>query len=133
MKPPNKNGDPVAEAAVLCVNRAKTITPDALGEAVKAPRRIVLSARFMPNPPNSRRVMRPSRYGTPHKCDGSPEGRDMAAARFEADLRAGRLPFTIEQLRDDLAGKNLICSCPDDGHGCHAEVLLRHANAGLAR
>jgi hypothetical protein len=28
--PPNKNGDPVAEAAALCVNQAKTITPDAL-------------------------------------------------------------------------------------------------------
>jgi hypothetical protein len=36
MKPPNKNGDPVAEAAVPCVNRAKTITPDALGETVNA-------------------------------------------------------------------------------------------------
>ncbi len=36
MKPPeNKNGDPVAEAAVLCVNRAKTITPDCLGPSVK--------------------------------------------------------------------------------------------------
>jgi hypothetical protein len=35
LKPPNKNGDPVAEAAALCVNRAKTITPDALGETVK--------------------------------------------------------------------------------------------------
>ena len=31
MKPPNENGDPVAEAAVPCVNQAKTETPDALG------------------------------------------------------------------------------------------------------
>jgi hypothetical protein len=36
MKPPNKNGDPVAEAAVPCVNRAKTITPDCHPEYVKA-------------------------------------------------------------------------------------------------
>jgi len=36
MKPPNKNGAPVAADAVLCVNRAKTETPDALGETVNA-------------------------------------------------------------------------------------------------
>jgi hypothetical protein len=37
MKPPeNKSGDHVAAAAApVCVNRAKTITPDALGETVK--------------------------------------------------------------------------------------------------
>jgi hypothetical protein len=30
MKPPNKSGAHVAADAALCVNRAKTITPDAL-------------------------------------------------------------------------------------------------------
>ena len=96
------------------------------------PRRIVLSSRFMPNPPNSRRVTRPSRYGNPHKCDGSPAGRDEAARLFEQDLLAGRLPFTMEQLRHDLGGLDLICTCPLDGHGCHAEVCIRHANAKVA-
>ncbi len=32
MKPPNKNGAHVAADAALCVNRAKTITPDTLGD-----------------------------------------------------------------------------------------------------
>jgi len=36
MHPPEKqNGDPVTEAAVLCVKPSETITPDTLGETVK--------------------------------------------------------------------------------------------------
>jgi hypothetical protein len=38
-----------------------------------------------------------------------------------------RLPFTREDVRRDLRGKNLACWCPLDGP-CHADVLLEVAN-----
>lgn len=47
---------------------------------------------------------------------------------FEADLRVGHLPFTAEQARAELAGRDLACWCPLD-QPCHADVLLEIANA----
>ena len=64
------------------------------------PRRLVLKNRLMPNPESSKRVMHPSRWGNPNKC---------------------------EDARRELGGFNLI-SCPQDGHGCHASFLLEIAN-----
>lgn len=37
------------------------------------------------------------------------------------------LPFTAEDVRSELAGKDLVCWCPL-GQPCHAETLLRVAN-----
>jgi hypothetical protein len=42
-------------------------------------------------------------------------------------------PWTLDELRDELAGKDLACWCPlKDEHGqpvpCHADVLLELAN-----
>ena len=137
MKPPNpqRNGGPVSETAAI-VNPAKDL--DVLGESVKAddleaaqvgPRRIVMVNRFMRNPPQAKRVTRPSRWGNPHRCDPKdPAARDRATAMFEADFYAGRLTFTIDDVRRELRGWHLVCHCPDDGHGCHAELLVRVAN-----
>jgi len=136
MRPPNENGGFVCEATV-CVKPDRP-RPDKLIESVKAddleaaqagPRRIVMVNRLMPNPPQAKRVTRPSRWGNPHRCDPKdPAARDRATAMFEADLYAGRLAFTIDDVRRELRGWHLVCNCPDDGHGCHAEVLVRVAN-----
>lgn len=37
------------------------------------------------------------------------------------------LPFTAEDVRSELAGKDLVCWCPL-GQACHAETLLMVAN-----
>jgi len=100
--------------------------------------RLVLKNRFMPNPANSKRVMRPSKWGNPNKCDPKdPEARDKAAKAYAADFMAGRIkwhgkPLTTEDARRELGGFDLICSCPADGHGCHGAFLLEIANGGGA-
>ena len=100
------------------------------------PNRLVLKNRFMPNPENSKRVVRSSRWGNPNKCDPKdPEARDKAAKAYAADFMAGRIkwngkPLTTEDARRELGGFNLICSCPDDGHGFHGAFLLEIANRG---
>lgn len=49
--------------------------------------------------------------------------------------RAERRPLTVEDVRRELSGKDLVCWCPivsDEGQpvACHADVLLRVANGG---
>ena len=137
MKPPTekRNGGSVSRATAHMI----TTSPKEVDEAdasVKAsgPRRIVMVNRFMPNPPQAKRVTRPSRWGNPHKCDPKdPADRDRATAMFEADLYAGRLAFNIDDVRRELRGWHLVCSCPNDGHGCHAEVLVRVANGEVRK
>ena len=132
MKPPTekRNGGSVSRATAHMI----TTSPKEVDEAdasVKAsgPRRIVMVNRLMPNPPQAKRVTRPSRWGNPHRCDPKdPADRDRATAMFEADLYAGRLAFSIDDVRRELRGWHLVCACPNDGHGCHAEVLVRVAN-----
>src|SRR5699024_10778903 len=36
--------------------------------------------------------------------------------------------FTVDDIKRELKGKDLICFCPLD-HPCHAEVLLKIANS----
>ena len=82
-------------------------------------------------------VSRPSRWGNPFsatlaaaKPARKPKVRAESVLRFRGALLAddGSLPFTIEQVRQDLRGKNLACWCPLD-QPCHADVLLQVANA----
>jgi hypothetical protein len=94
-----------------------------------------MAGRKMRNPPGSRRVTRPGKWGNHgHPCDPkSPEARDRAAEAYEADFLAGRVlwhgkPLTVADAVQELGGLHLICYCPDDGHGCHANFLLRIAN-----
>ena len=69
-------------------------------------------------------VSRPSRWGNPYRFDVHG---DAAIGMFEADLHAGKLRFTVEDVRRELAGHDLACWCPI-GALCHAEVLLQVAN-----
>lgn len=70
-------------------------------------------------PPNTVSVTRPGKYGNPYRGPG-------AVLRFEVELKAGKLPFSVAEVRRDLHGKNLACWCPLDQE-CHADVLLRVA------
>jgi hypothetical protein len=52
--------------------------------------------------------------------------RDLTEA-MRMTLGGWRLPFTAEDARRELAGRNLACWCPP-GEPCHADVLLEVAN-----
>ena len=77
-------------------------------------------------PDGAVRITRPGRWGNPHtvRPDCPP---DVAVARFRADLFAGRLRVTVDDVRRDLAGHDLACWCPLD-RPCHGDVLLEVAN-----
>jgi uncharacterized protein DUF4326 len=73
-------------------------------------------------------VARPSRWGNPHAFRvPTPEERARVVDLYRVDLEAGRLPFTEDDVRRELAGRDLCCWCPLD-HPCHADVLLAVAN-----
>lgn len=80
-------------------------------------------------PPTAVSVARPHRYGNPHRVT---DGLDAAAAvaLYVEDLVAGRLPYGVDEVRADLAGRDLMCWCPLD-RVCHADVLLDIANGVL--
>ena len=93
-----------------------------------APRRIRLSRRRgWRKPAGAVVVARPSRWGNPFPI-GPDLPREEAVARFEAALLAGSLGYTDVDVRRALAGRDLACWCPLDAP-CHADVLLRVANA----
>ena len=69
-------------------------------------------------------VTRPTRWGNPHPLD---LGRAGAVRRYRDDLLAGRLAVAVDDVRAELAGRDLACWCPLD-EPCHADVLLEVAN-----
>lgn len=94
------------------------------------PRRIQLSRRAgWRKPPGVLVVSRPSRWGNPFVISAD-RSRAQAVAQFERSLIAGdgAVPYTVDDVRRELAGRDLACWCPLDGP-CHADVLLRLANA----
>ena len=46
---------------------------------------------------------------------------------YRRDLIARSLPFTIDDVRRELKGKDLVCWCKP-GAPCHADVLLAVTN-----
>ncbi|MFF7293192.1 DUF4326 domain-containing protein [Microbacterium sp. NPDC008134] len=91
------------------------------------PERIQLSRRRgWRKPENTVVVARPSRWGNPYSV--AKWGREWAVLGFRAALEEGRLiRITIDDVKRELAGKNLACWCPLD-QPCHADVLLAIAN-----
>jgi hypothetical protein len=71
-------------------------------------------------------VARPSRWGNPFRI-GTDGDRAQCVARFRVALVSGRLAFDTDDVRRELAGRDLACWCPSDGP-CHADVLLEAAN-----
>lgn len=78
-------------------------------------------------------VARPTLWGNPYKLPKIALGndRDSAAKKlihwFREDLINGALTYNLEDVRKELAGKNLACWCKP-GQCCHADVLLELAN-----
>ena len=70
-------------------------------------------------------VTRPTKWGNPHPLT---LGREEAVRHYEEDLRAGRLPVTVEDVRRELRSRDLACYCALDVP-CHADVLLAVANS----
>ena len=69
-------------------------------------------------------VTRPTKWGNPYPLA---LGRKEAVRRYRADLLAGRLTITVEDVERELRGRDLACYCPLD-EPCHADVLLELAN-----
>jgi hypothetical protein len=90
-------------------------------------------------PPDTVKVDRTTRWGNPYKLTDYPtlmpqeERRRHSIASFWKLLNGQvedplySLPFTAEDVRRELRGKNLACWCRD-GLPCHADVLLAVAN-----
>jgi hypothetical protein len=122
--------------------------------ATVTPRRIRLQrtkgfrlADASDNPNGVVNVARPSKWGNPYRvvpppitiaaCDRLAEtdqctvcDRNVAVQLFEDDLTDGNLSFTVEDVRCELAGKDLACWCPIPGP-CHSDVLLCLANPDI--
>lgn len=87
--------------------------------------------------PDAVRVDRSTRWGNPFTVDQ--HGRAGAVERYRHALLAGDLPgvaghrpVTVDDIRAQLAGRDLACWCPlTDASGnpppCHADVLLKIA------
>lgn len=86
-------------------------------------------------PPNTINIARPSKFGNPHNWQGGLEYgyskrdcKELAKTFFIDSLNKNELPFTREDIKRELKGKNLMCWCKE-GEPCHGDVLLMIANA----
>ncbi|NYE73437.1 DUF4326 domain-containing protein [Microlunatus parietis] len=98
-----------------------------------APRRIQLRrAAGWRKPEGAVVVARPTRWGNPFRIEPKlGHDRDWAVASFRAflaDPESADLDYpSRDEIRAELAGKDLACWCPLSGP-CHADVLLEIAN-----
>lgn len=73
-------------------------------------------------------VARPSRWGNPHPVrQHTTEAHRSSVEAYRDDLLAGLLAFSVDDVRRELAGRDLACWCRPD-LPCHADVLLEVAN-----
>lgn len=101
--------------------------------ATTAPRRVQRTRRKgAVNEPAAVYVGRGSRWGNPHRLQSQDDtNRVWIVAKFRADLLAGRLGVTVEDVRRELRGRNLSCWCKPS-EPCHADVLIEVANEPVA-
>ncbi|MDB6134215.1 MAG: hypothetical protein JWM59_2458 [Verrucomicrobiales bacterium] len=89
-------------------------------------------------PEGTVKVDRSTKWGNPYRVAGTPHlSRADAARLFREDILNPDQPhpiLTIQEIREELGGKNLACWCPLPAEGqpdhCHAAFLLEIANAG---
>lgn len=99
----------------------------------EAPKRVQLKrTKGWRMPPNTVKVTRPGKWGNPYRVgDVGRYGITIRAAdaveRFTDRLVTCKLPYTEDDVRRELRGKNLACWCKE-GEPCHADVLLEIAN-----
>lgn len=117
-----------------------------------SPRRIQLRrTKGWRLPKDAVNVARPTKWGNPYRASDYPkithpiaaeepvrvseaDRRRYAVTDFEAMVKhyiGGNSYPSFEEIRSELAGKNLACWCPLDGP-CHADVLLELANGPTA-
>jgi len=91
------------------------------------PKRIQMSRQkpWRTDNPEAVIVSRPTKWGNPFKANGSITRR-MAVGMFSMHA-IDVAPFTRDNIRAELAGKDLACWCPLD-QPCHADVLIELAN-----
>ncbi len=82
-------------------------------------KRIYIKNRLTPNPPNAKRVTRPSRWGNPFKINDY--GRSEANRLFREYLDSH--PPLVEVARKELTGFDLCCTCKL-GEECHADIWI---------
>ena len=95
---------------------------------INSPKRVRLQGNLYKPilPTGAISIVRPGRYGNPFKViDG-----DVAQAilDFEVALLNGSLKITLEDVRKNLAGRDLACWCAE-GSICHGDILLKYANS----
>jgi hypothetical protein len=90
-----------------------------------APQRFHMANFLAPNPPNGRRVTRPSRWGNPFRVGVEAATAADAVAMFRDHL--AKKPELVAMAMRELHGFNLGCTCPLD-HPCHADVWLEIVN-----
>jgi hypothetical protein len=72
-------------------------------------------------------VGRGSKWGNPYKGDANSVDREYMTALFEEMLERPDKSGFINEIKEHLRGKNLMCWCPLD-QPCHADALLKIAN-----
>lgn len=74
-------------------------------------------------PDDAVNIMRPSKWGNPFKI-GRDGNRGDVIAKYAIWLRSNT--ELIEQAKQELKGKDLVCCCAP--LGCHGHILLAYAN-----
>lgn len=73
-------------------------------------------------------VGRPSKYGNPYSLSdhSRDEALDLYASWIANQIEIA--PGNLEEIKEDLGGKDLVCWCRLDQR-CHAGILLKLANS----
>jgi len=90
-----------------------------------APQRFRIASYLDPNPPNGKRVTRPSRWGNPFRIGHEAADAAEAVGLFRQHLQ--QHPALVELATRELRGFDLGCTCPL-GQPCHADVWLEVVN-----
>lgn len=90
------------------------------------PRRFRLSRkRGARKPAGAVVVARPSKWGNPHKIGRLT--RNQAIDAYKRGVYAGRLAFTVADVRRELKGRDIACWCKLED-ACHGDLLMAIAN-----
>jgi hypothetical protein len=90
-----------------------------------APQRFRIANYMDPNPPNGKRVTRPSRWGNPFRIGHEAADAAQAVELFREHLQ--QHPALVELASRELRGFDLGCTCPLD-QPCHADVWIELIN-----
>jgi hypothetical protein len=86
-------------------------------------------ARAWRQPATALYVGRLTKWGNPYKVGPGHYTTEEAVALYRRDLLSGGLSITVDDVRRELNGRDLIYWCKA-GAPCHADVLLAIANGG---